>query len=75
VKAQLGSTSIAFAPNKRFQLLCYLAYHGDWLSRDKLAFLFWPDTDEQTARKNLRLIAMPVAPAQSCGLRSLARAR
>lgn len=35
-------------------LLAYLAYLGSWVSRDQLAFLFWPDTDETSARRNLR---------------------
>lgn len=51
---QLGDRSIDFLPNKRFQLLAYLAYQGDWISRDKLAFLFWPDETDHTARHNLR---------------------
>jgi len=51
---RVGSSTIDFLPNKRFQLLAYLAYQGDWVSRDKLAFLFWPDGSNQTARGNLR---------------------
>ena len=49
-----GNHSIDFLPNKRFQLLAYLAYQNDWVSRDKLAFLFWPDETDHTARHNLR---------------------
>jgi predicted ATPase/DNA-binding SARP family transcriptional activator/Tfp pilus assembly protein PilF len=45
---------IDFLPNKRFQFLAYLAYQNDWVSRDKLAFLFWPDETDHAARHNLR---------------------
>ena len=31
-----------------------LAYAGGWVPRDRLAFLFWPDTADTTARHNLR---------------------
>jgi predicted ATPase/DNA-binding SARP family transcriptional activator len=49
-----GASSIKFLPDKRFLLLAYLAYRSDWVARDHLAFLFWSDSDSQTARKNLR---------------------
>lgn len=51
---RVGGKLIDFLPNKRFQLLAYLAYQGDWVSRDKLAFLFWPDETDHIARHNLR---------------------
>ncbi|MEM7737944.1 MAG: tetratricopeptide repeat protein [Deinococcota bacterium] len=35
-------------------LLYYLAHQGAWLSREELAFLFWSDSPEAQARKNLR---------------------
>lgn len=53
-KLNLGDKIIEFLPNKRFQLLAYLAYQGNWVSRDKLVFLFWPDEPNHTARQNLR---------------------
>jgi DNA-binding SARP family transcriptional activator len=31
----------------------YLAYREDWVQRDELLALFWPDQDEKTARHNL----------------------
>ena len=49
-----GSAEVSFVPDKRYQLLSYLAYQGDWVGRDRLAFLFWPDTDSANARQNLR---------------------
>lgn len=39
---------------KTSALLYYLAYQSDWVSRDDLVYLFWPDTDENKARANLR---------------------
>jgi predicted ATPase/DNA-binding SARP family transcriptional activator len=44
---------ITFVADMRYQLLAYLALAGEWVSRDKLADLFWSDTTD-VARKNLR---------------------
>ncbi len=42
-------------PNdKRGALLIYLAMQADWVTREALAFIFWPDTDSKTAKANLR---------------------
>lgn len=46
--------SITFLSDKRFFLLAYLGYTSDWVSREQLAFLFWPDKPTKSARKNLR---------------------
>lgn len=43
-----------FADDKRHQLLAYLAFKGDWVSREQLAYLFWPEVETATARKDLR---------------------
>lgn len=40
--------------DKRLALLTYLACAGEWISREHLAFLFWPDTSTSSARINLR---------------------
>lgn len=40
--------------HKPVLLLVYLACRGDWVSRDELTGLFWPDSDETGARHNLR---------------------
>jgi len=53
-RVRVGGKLIDFLPNKRFQLLAYLAYQNDWVSRDKFAFLFWADETDHTARHNLR---------------------
>ena len=39
---------------KATMLLYYLAYKGEWCSRDELLYLFYPDTAEETARSSLR---------------------
>jgi predicted ATPase/DNA-binding SARP family transcriptional activator len=53
-RAALGSSRVNFAPEKRYQLLAYLAYSQDWVSRERLAYLFWPDTETHKAQQNLR---------------------
>jgi DNA-binding SARP family transcriptional activator len=53
-RAQVGRAWLEFAPDKRYRLLAYLAYGGDWVSRDRLAYLFWPDTSTRAARQSLR---------------------
>ncbi|MDQ3458928.1 MAG: tetratricopeptide repeat protein [Deinococcota bacterium] len=52
-RVQFGRTRLDFAPDKRYGLLAYLAYAADWIGRDRLAYLFWPDSDNQRALKNL----------------------
>ena len=42
--------------DKRGALLVYLAFCNDWLSRDELAFTFWPDSDASSAKANLRQV-------------------
>ncbi|MDX2005214.1 MAG: tetratricopeptide repeat protein [Meiothermus sp.] len=53
-QAVLGSRIVVFPEDKRYLLLAYLAYRGDWVGREQLAYLFWSETDSATARKNLR---------------------
>ena len=38
----------------RDQALAYLAYTGEWVSRDRIGFLFWADSPDQVARHNVR---------------------
>jgi predicted ATPase/DNA-binding SARP family transcriptional activator len=54
VRASIGSEVLDFLSDKRFQLLAYLAYRGDWVSRDQIADLFWSDSAPDMARNNLR---------------------
>lgn len=41
-------------PNKPTCLLLYLAVRADWVSRDELTLLFWPEGDENSTRHALR---------------------
>ena len=48
-------------PNeRRFRLAAYLALRGDWVNRDQLATLFWPDRPQDVARSNLRKLLQEV---------------
>lgn len=46
----------AFGSDKRHFLLAYLALEGERVRRDRLARLFWPDSEPQAARHNLRQV-------------------
>jgi predicted ATPase/DNA-binding SARP family transcriptional activator len=48
-----GST-VPFAAERRYQLLCVLARRADWVRRDELLGLFWAEQDASSARRNLR---------------------
>ena len=41
---------------KTSALLYYLAYQNDWVSREDVLYLFWPDSDEFKARQSLRQV-------------------
>lgn len=59
-----GARHMELPPHKPFFLLVYLACARDWVSRDELLGVFWPDEDEQRARRSLRvLISRAKAPA------------
>ena len=48
---------IPLIPKRRFQLLALLALRsGEWLPRDRIAALFWPDRSNTDARRNLRKV-------------------
>jgi predicted ATPase/DNA-binding SARP family transcriptional activator len=59
VRALVQGQEVTFSNDKRHQLLAYLAYVTDWLSRDKLADLFYSATTE-VARQNLRRLLQRV---------------
>ncbi len=40
----------------RGHLLAYLAHGADWVARERIAFLFWPDMSDDGARRNLRQV-------------------
>jgi DNA-binding SARP family transcriptional activator len=49
-----------FISDRRYQVLAYLAHAGTWVSRDKLADLFYSDTNQSAARSNLRKILFKI---------------
>ncbi len=49
-----------FFPQRPFQLLAFLAVRGNWVSRDFVSALFWPDRDTAAARANLRFVLVQV---------------
>lgn len=55
-----GTGVLPFVPDKRHQLLAYLAYQGDWTGRERVATLFWPDTDTANSKQNLRALLQRV---------------
>ncbi|HZJ08112.1 MAG TPA: tetratricopeptide repeat protein, partial [Trueperaceae bacterium] len=67
-RAHISGEAVAFKADKRYQCLSYLAFKGDWVSRDELAYLFWPDVSTSDARHSLRQLvkrirALPWLPA------------
>lgn len=53
-EVKTGTARISFSPERRYQLLAYLACQGEWVNRDNLAYLFWPDHNDEAAHRNLR---------------------
>jgi predicted ATPase/DNA-binding SARP family transcriptional activator len=59
VRVHSGRTdTLRLLPERRFRLLAYVALHGDGVSRDKLAHLFWPERSQEAARSNLRKLLL-----------------
>ncbi len=52
IQTDQGQTDVAL--NKPSWFLFYLAYYGEWISREELAFFFRPEADEATARRYVR---------------------
>jgi DNA-binding SARP family transcriptional activator len=51
------------------QLLVYLASAGDWVDRDRLAALFWPDHDADASHRNVRKLVHRLRRSPwGCGL-------
>jgi DNA-binding SARP family transcriptional activator len=49
-------TPHALGPERRHQLLALLGYEAQWVGRDRLAALFWPERPDRAARANLRKV-------------------
>jgi DNA-binding SARP family transcriptional activator len=60
--AHLGdrATGRPLPADRRGCLLAYLGFDGGWVERDRLALLFWPEADEQAAKRNLRQLLLRV---------------
>ena len=56
----LGEEKVEVPRGKTSALLYYLAYQHDWVSREDILYLFWPDTEELKARNNLRQLLSAV---------------
>lgn len=50
-----GGCRLELAPARPTYLLVYLACRGEWVSREALAGLLWPERPEDEARHNLRV--------------------
>lgn len=50
-----GGRRLELAPARPTYLLVYLACRGEWVSREALAGLLWPERPEDEARHNLRV--------------------
>src|SRR5919112_551445 len=53
-EVSFGERLFRFGTRKRLALLCYLAAEGSRYPRRELAELLWPESDERSARANLR---------------------
>ncbi len=51
---QIGDEKTYWSSGQIAQLLLYLAYKADWVSREQIIFLLWPDKTDDVARLNLR---------------------
>lgn len=49
-----GDAVLLLEPQRSHQLLAHLALRADWVRREQLAALFWPERGEAAARSNLR---------------------
>jgi predicted ATPase/DNA-binding SARP family transcriptional activator len=62
--------ALRFLPERRFRLLAYLAMRAQWVERDELATLFWPDRTQEAARSNLRKLLLEVRALEIAGIES-----
>ncbi len=51
---QIDDRQIYWSSGQVAQVLLYLAYKADWVSREQIIFLLWPDKTDEVARRNLR---------------------
>ena len=61
-RALINNHWVEFPNDNRGALLVYLAYHSNWIKREQLSFLFWPDKTDIVARRNLRQLINRIKP-------------
>jgi len=59
--------TVAFAPERPFLLLAFLACRGDWVRRDELADLLYPGRELESARSNLRKVIFLARKVEGVG--------
>ena len=50
----MHGTTQPLPKDRRGCLLAYLAFEGGWVDRNRIALLFWPESSEHDAKRNLR---------------------
>ena len=55
-----GADAVRLPADRRGCLLALLATDGGWVDRDRLALLFWPESDESAAKAALRQLLVRV---------------
>jgi predicted ATPase len=53
-----GGASLVFTLERPFQLLAFLAFRQQWVRRDEISALLWPERDAELARSNLRKVLL-----------------
>jgi predicted ATPase/DNA-binding SARP family transcriptional activator len=60
---RIGAAAVLFAAERRYQLLVVLALQpGQWVARDRVAALLWPEHAMADARRNLRKVLFTANP-------------
>ena len=61
-------TPHALGPERRHQLMALLAYEAQWVARERLSALFWPQRPDRAARANLRKVLHELRALDVAGL-------
>ncbi len=56
--ARDGTAGLVFTAERPFQLLAFLAFRQQWVRRDEVGSLLWPERDAALARSNLRKVLL-----------------
>jgi predicted ATPase/DNA-binding SARP family transcriptional activator len=55
---ELNTQRFSLPAGKKSALLYLLAYRDGWVRREELTYLFWPESDEGDAKRNLRQLLL-----------------